>query len=178
MRLRSEINLRSQILKPYRTVLRTLRGHDADTTRNLQGVPRAVGLGINDARPGARRGVGEKGSDRITKVEVDTAVPTIRDDSTTRRALRPRWRTGAFDGGDDSVGGTRDGDGTWTEMSKGDGRPTSTLQAEGMDVSTARNWEMRARAPMTSRGRCGSMGVCKPRGDTVRHLASRCPESP
>ena len=41
------------------------------------------------------------------------------------------------------------------------GRPTSTLQAEGMDVSTARNGEMRARAPMTSRGRCGSMGVCK-----------------
>ena len=74
----------------------------------MPGVPRATGLGFNVARPGGRRGVGEKGSDRIRK----TAVPTTGDNATTRRALRPRWRTGACDSGDDSVGCTRDGDGT------------------------------------------------------------------
>ena len=116
MRLRSEINLRSQILKPYRTVLRTLRGHDADTTLNMQGVPRAIGLGMNEARPGARRGVGEKGLDRITKTAVPTKSVTITMQHLDSTGFAvPIWRSGAFGGGGDRLGGTRDGDGTWTE---------------------------------------------------------------
>ena len=86
----------------------------------MPGVPRAIGLGFNVARPGGRRGVGEKGSDRIRK----TAEPSTVDNATTRVALRLRWRTRACDGGDDSVEYTRESDGTWTGMSKVDGRPT------------------------------------------------------
>ena len=111
----------------------------------MPGVPRAIGLGFNVARPGGRRGVGEKGSDRIRK----TAEPTTVDNATTRVALRLRWRTRAFDGGDDSVGVPRESDGTWTGMSKVDGRPTKNLQAEGIRVSGKRYGEMRARAPLS-----------------------------
>ena len=82
----------------------------------MQGGPRAIGLGMNEARPGARRGVGEKGLDRITKTAVPTKSVTITMqhlDSTGFAA--PIWRSGAFGGGGDRLGGTRDGDGTWTE---------------------------------------------------------------
>ena len=87
----------------------------------------------------------------------DSCPQRIGHNATSRRASRPRWRTGACDGGDDSVECTRESDGTWTGMSKVDGRPTKNLQAEGIRVSGKRYGEMRARAPLSWRGRCGSM---------------------
>ena len=80
----------------------------------MQDVPLAIGLGMNDARPGARRGVGEKGLDRITKTAVPTKSVTMQHLDTTGLAA-PIGRSGAFGGGGDRLGGTRDGDGTWTE---------------------------------------------------------------
>ena len=102
------------------TVLRTLRGHDTPTTRNklTQFAGRPAGcwplMFEPTERDWALGGVGEKGLDRITKA----AVPTISKDAATRRASRPRLRSAAFCCGGDRLCGTRDGDGTWTEISR------------------------------------------------------------
>ena len=124
----------------------------------MPGVPRAIGLGFNVARPGGRRGVGEKGSDRIRK----TAEPSTVDNATTRVALRLRWQTGAFDGGDDSVECTRESDGTWTGDEQSRWQTDIKSASRGTGRKHGRNWEMRARAPVSRRDRCGSVQIRTP----------------
>ena len=116
MRLRSEINLRSQILTPYRTLLRTLRGHDAPTTRNKRthhAICRASLEPLALASTSHGRAVGAASARRARTASGRQQNHRV-DNATTRVALRLRWQTGAFDGGDDSVECTRESDGTWT----------------------------------------------------------------